>query len=138
MTLKELHRLIARAMATIPGIQDMPVTTREVVSGNRQVPTGSIVPDDGRGVAIEVDEGSHAPRYAFCVEGQLRLGTFADYARQWKATRYSGELISSVIRTWDEEFPVDVELGTNDGDDTQYALSADGQSVIVYIDGTEG
>lgn len=84
-------------------------------------------------------------RFIYQVDGELALGTLADWAKAWEHGHYSGDvLLSDVLRTWkrnDPGYAVHVdrltplrEVAAND-DYVDYRICAAGEQVKVRIDG---
>ncbi|MFI1204802.1 hypothetical protein ACH4VR_36140 [Streptomyces sp. NPDC020883] len=120
--------------------------------------TTTTIPADGRDTAVEMASSAphltavsrvpggdwepmvdpdQPPWYAFEVNGDLMTGTLARYAKHWEAAYYSGEHISTDVRTWaGAVFTVRVQyLGTDNDSWMRYRLSVGDQSTFVALDG---
>ncbi|MEV6892723.1 hypothetical protein [Kribbella sp. NPDC051137] len=76
-------------------------------------------------------------RYAYLVDDELYVGTFARYVKDWVEAYHCGTNISNEIRTWDDRIHVTVTYhGTDDNDYMHYELTTElGQSARFTIDG---
>ena len=76
--------------------------------------------------------------YVWLNADMLRLGTFADYAREWQQSHLGDctDDLSTEIRTWSEAHQVEAKyLGTDLDHWIRYELTANGESIQVSLDG---
>ncbi|MFF9879979.1 hypothetical protein [Staphylococcus pasteuri] len=77
--------------------------------------------------------------YVYLVEGQMTLGTLADWAEVWRDSHYAPIEIPPLLRTWenfDPGHPIHVErLGAGENNSLNYRITAAGEQVHISIDG---
>ncbi|WP_043736164.1 hypothetical protein [Nocardia asiatica] len=122
-----------------------------VAEGNLPAPSKACeCPDSAESLIGEVHVrhtegciGGEPRRYLWLSDGEMRLGTLADYGRWWKESVYQGTAGydgAGELRTWTDRgfdtYHVSAETLGSDEDWSRHRLSVDGDAewVIVHLD----
>jgi len=73
--------------------------------------------------------------YVYMVEDSLTLGTLRDYANHRVGANLGGLNITNEVKTWAQTFPVVIKITTLDDDWQHHEFSANGETVMIRVDG---